>query len=300
MSAQRVLFDAPGPRARTRHRLFTVLGLLGLALVLGWVVMRFAEQDQLTAEKWSPFAQSGTWTNYLLPGLQNTLRAAGIAIVLSLVLGLVLSMGRMSEHRLLRWPAGVFVEFFRAVPVLIMMIFAFFFMSYNDVVSADIVPLTAVVTGLTLYNSSVIAEVIRSGVASLPAGQREAGLAVGLRSAQVRRSILVPQALTAMLPALISQLVVVLKDSALGYIITYSELLNNTRQLGSRYANLIPAFLVTALIYILINYLITKIAERLESRLRRKGRATLDADEEMSEAVPTGADPAGPRDTRPG
>lgn len=305
MSTERVLFDVPGPRARLRHRMIAAVGALALVALLGWITWRMHTRNQLTAAKWEPFLDGRAWTQYLLPGVFDTLRAAGIAIVLSLVLALLLALARMSDIAPLRWVASVFVEFFRAVPVLIMMLFTFVFLAQRDWTPDAINPLIAVVTGLTLYNSSVLCEVIRSGVASLPAGQREAGLSIGLSTAQVRRAILVPQALTAMLPTIVSQLIVITKDSALGYVITYSELLTRTRQLGSSFANTLPAYLVAALIFILINYALSKLAEWVEHRQRRRKRtagsvAHVDAaNEEMGQAVPAAethaeAEPAGP------
>lgn len=282
MSAPRVLFDVPGPRARTRHTVFTVVGGLLLAAAVGWLLWYLWDLGQITPNRWEPFLDPANWTQWLLPGLQQTLTAAAIAIVLSTILGIGFALGRMSDIAPLRWVCTVFVEFFRAVPVLIMMFFAFFFMNQPDpflgfidvrsLVDSEYRPLVGVVVGLVCYNSAVIAEVIRAGVASLPAGQREAGLSIGLTGPQARRMILVPQALTAMLPTLVSQLVVVLKDTALGYIILYPELLLSVQRLGSRGGNMLAAFVVGALIFILINYLLTKVAERLESRLRRRGR----------------------------
>lgn len=306
MSAQRVLFDLPGPRARRRH---LIGGIIGTALCLGLLavaLVRIAAQGQFEADKWLPFTESLTWTFYILPGLWTTLRAAATAIVLSMVLGIVLAMMRMSDIGPLRWATSVFVEFFRAVPVLIMMIFTWVMLVKNPTlrrVSASLgiesgdVTFIAVVTGLVLYNASVICEVVRNGVTSLPAGQREAGLSIGLSSSQVRRLILVPQSLTAMLPALVSQIVVITKDSALGYIITYPELVSRTRQLGSANANTFVAYLVVAVIFILLNWAITKLAEWLESRQRR--RRTIDprtvpaATMENAPTPPTGSTTAG-------
>ena len=224
MSSQQILFDVPGPKARARHRVLAVVGAVVVLGLLALVVRGLANPDnnQLSAEKWSPFLDGVTWTAYLLPGLANTLRAAGLAVVLSLVVGLALGVGRLAGNRLLRGVCGALVEFLRSVPVLIMMLFVYYFCIYVLGVLGDASTFIGVVGGLTLYNSAVIAELIRSGVAALPRGQREAGLAVGLGSRQVLASILLPQAITAMLPSLISQLVVILKDTALGYIISYS------------------------------------------------------------------------------
>lgn len=277
MSTQNVLFDAPGPRARRRHALLTGVGVLLAAAALYVIVSRLREKGQLGPELWKPFLTAEVWSEYIVPGLIGTLRAASISIVLALVFGLVFGMGRLSQNRAVRWVCGVVVEFFRAVPVLLMMIFFFGVYSQNGVFRDDLNPLAAVVTGLTLYNGSVIAELVRSGVGSLPKGQSEAGLSIGLTRNQTLRAIELPQALTAMLPALVGQFVVVLKDSALGSIITYQELLTWSKTLGSAYANTIPAFLVAATLFIVMNYLLTVLARRIERRLSTRGRTTLHA-----------------------
>ncbi len=270
MSAPQVLFDAPGPKAVIRHRIIAVVGILVLLAMIGFILLRMDEKGQLAADKWTPLLQASSWQNYLLPGLWDLFRAAVVSIILSLVIGLVLAMGRMSGLAPLRWATMIFVEFFRAVPVLIMMIFTFFFLSLQPWSNDSWNPFLGVVVGLTLYNSSVLCEVIRSGVHSLPSGQREAGLSIGLNPSQVRRTILVPQALTSMLPVIVSQIIVIVKDSALGYIILYPELLTQARQLGSSGANVLQTYIFAAVLFILINYALSKLAEGLENRQRRR------------------------------
>ncbi|MFL6027801.1 MAG: amino acid ABC transporter permease [Friedmanniella sp.] len=274
MSEQAVLFDVPGPRARRTYRLVGALAVVALLALVGLIIRGLANpaDNQLTAEKWAPFLDPVSWTAYLLPGLANTLKAAAIAVVLSLVLGLLLGMGRLSGVGILRALCGAFVEFFRSVPVLVMMIFAYYFGVFVLGIVGDGASLFGVVTGLTLYNSSVIAELIRSGVFSLPKGQREAGLALGLTHGQTMRTILLPQAVTAMLPSLLSQLVVILKDTALGYIISYSELIRGGQNLATNYGNLIPTFLVLAAMFIAINYTLTAVARLVERRLQRSAK----------------------------
>ena len=272
-----LLFDAPGPRARRRMLIANIVAGVVLLVIAGFFVKALADKDQLTAAKWSPFATADVWQYYLLPGLRGTLVAAGISIVTSLVFGLLFGLGRVSTLRPVRWFCGVVVEFFRAVPVLLMMIFGWLFLGQLQILPVQQLPLVAVVIGLTLYNGSVVAELIRSGVYGLPRGQREAGLAVGLTEGSTLWSVLLPQALVAMLPALVSQLVVILKDSALGYLITYVELLRQGRQIGTTYQNLIPALIVVAIIFILVNVLLGALANRLARRLRGRTAGTVRA-----------------------
>jgi glutamate transport system permease protein len=269
------IFDAPGPRARRRHMILALAGVVIAAGGVYVVIRKMAAAEQLHADMWKPFLTAEVWKEYIVPGLIGTLKAALISITLAGAFGLLFGIGRLSTVGPIRWVSGLVVEFFRAVPVLIMMIFAFNLYTINGVFQDELNPLFAVVTGLTLYNGSVVAELVRSGVYSLPKGQAEAGLSIGLTPGQTLRSIQLPQALTAMLPALIGQFVVVLKDSALGYAITYLELLNWSKTLGSAYANTVPAYIVAAILFIAINFSLTVVAGRVERRLSRRGRTTL-------------------------
>ena len=177
---------------------------------------------------------------------------------------------------------------FRAVPVLIMMIFAYFLYAQYDLFPPKHLALAGVVTGLTLYNSAVIAEILRAGITALPRGQSEAAASLGLRWGQTMRSILLPQAITSMLPVLISQLVVVLKDTAIGYQITYVEMVRQGTVVGSSYGNYVPALIVIALLMIAVNFTLSSLAVRLERRLRRSQRAPrpLDAQAIEQEGAP--------------
>ncbi|MFD5661182.1 amino acid ABC transporter permease [Streptomyces hirsutus] len=270
-----VLYDAPGPRAKRRNVIFSVVFVVLLALLLWWVYLTMDEKGQLEWALWKPFTESAAWTTYLLPGLVDTLKAAGLAMVMALPLGAVLGIARMSDHRWVRGSAGAVVEFFRAIPVLLLMLFANeFFARSTDVSTADR-PIYAVITGLVLYNASVLAEVVRAGILALPKGQTEAAQAIGLRKGQTMSTILLPQAVTVMLPAIVTQLVVIVKDTALGGVMLgFTELLNARGTLAANYANVVQSFIVVAIIFIALNYLITSFASWLEARLRRSKRST--------------------------
>lgn len=270
--ASSVLFDAPGPRGRVRNRVISAVTVALAAVVVWAVIARLAEKGQLTAAKWRPFLTGDLWKTYVLPGIAGTLTAAALSIVLAGILGFALGVGRLAPVKPLRWACAVIVEFFRAVPVLIMMIFAYFFFALYDVFPSKHLALAGVVTGLTLYNGAVIAEIVRSGVGSLPRGQSEAAQALGLSWGQTMRSILLPQAITSMLPVLVSQLVVVLKDTAIGYQITYLEMVRQGTVVGSTYGNYVPALIVIAVLMISLNFALSAAATRLERRLRRSKR----------------------------
>lgn len=267
-----VLYDVPGPRARIRNIVISV-GVLAVVGWIGWIVFStLDEKHQLTAQKWRPFANATTWTTYIIPGLKGTLTAAALAIALALLLGAILGITRLSDHRWVRIVAGTVTEVFRATPVLILMIFIYEAYARYGVVDSKHLPLAATVTALTLYNGAVIAEIVRAGINALPKGQTEAAVAIGLRKHQTMRMILLPQAVTAMLPAILSQMVVALKDSALGYVIGLIEVVRAGQQIGSYYSNYLPALLVIAAIMIVLNSSLTLLATKLEKRLRRQKR----------------------------
>ncbi|GAA3384446.1 amino acid ABC transporter permease [Cryptosporangium minutisporangium] len=265
-----VLFDVPGPRARRRNALIGVIGTVAILAALGYVIYRFWETGQFSGTKWEIFAYKQPQIT-ILEGYLNTLKAAGIAAVLALALGIALAAARVSDRAWLRTPAFAFVELFRAVPLLLLM---FLFYYGAPTLGFRVSPLWAVVLGLTLYNGSVFAELFRAGIASVPRGQSEAAYALGLRKSQVMMSVLVPQAVRAMLPAIISQLVVLLKDTALGFLVTYDELLKQLKQLATapdfEYP-LIPLVLVGGVIYVATCLLLSWFATWVERRLARKG-----------------------------
>jgi glutamate transport system permease protein len=259
-----VLYDHPGPRARTRNAILTAVFGVAIAALLWWIYTKFDEKGQFAPILWEPFTEAATWKNFIWPGLRETLRAAATAMILALAFGLVFSVARLSEHRWIRVPAGMVVEFFRAVPLLLMIFFIFF--------GLDVSAFLAVVIGLTLYNGSVLAEAFRAGVKSVPSGQSEAAHAVGMRY------VLLPQAARAMLPVIVSQLVVLLKDTALGYIVALPELL----QLGvnvesANFGNVLAAAIVVATIYIVLNTLLTLLASWLDRRTQRRGLGAAEA-----------------------
>jgi glutamate transport system permease protein len=266
MSAS-VLYDAPGPRAKALNWVYSGIALVVLALVAWQVFSKFKETGQWDGEKWTPFVDADVWNNLLIPGLIGTLSAFAVGSLLALVFGFVFAVGRLSDRKIISIPCGIVVEFFRAIPMLLLMFFIYFLQPSLGIVPTSI--FWAVVLGLMFYNGSVIAEIIRAGVHALPKGQKEAGVAIGLTPGQVMRTILLPQAVRSMLPAIIAQLVVLLKDTALGYVLGYSELLSQVKQLDGNFHNLIPAAIVVALLYIVMNTILGLVANWIEARTRR-------------------------------
>ncbi|MEU4270860.1 amino acid ABC transporter permease [Streptomyces sp. NPDC026092] len=290
MTDSTALYDIPGPRTRQRHLLYGLISTVVILALAGWILYLLFDTDQFTATKWSPFEYVGI-QELLLRGLGNTLKAFAYASVLSLAFGAVLAVGRLSERAVFRWVSTLLVEFFRAMPVLVMIFFIF--------VALKVQPLPALVAGLTLYNGSVLAEVFRTGVNSVDRGQGEAAYALGLRKTQVMTYVLAPQALRAMLPAIISQLVVALKDTSLGYLITYEEFLHAGKLIASNLdydLPFIPVVMIISPIYIGMCVLLSWFATWVARRERRspKTQAVDVAPAEPGTLLPGGGPPTRP------
>ncbi|MEV7472629.1 ABC transporter permease subunit [Arthrobacter sp. KFRI-F3372] len=258
-----VLYDVPGPKARRISLIGSIVGSLLILGLLAWIIMTFAQQGIFEGRRWQIFTRADVWT-LLANGLGATLSAAALAAVIAFPLGLLLCLLRISDAAFIRIPTRVVLEFLRGMPVVLMMLFVLLGFGTS--------PFIAVVTGLVLYNSAVFAEIIRAGIQSLPKGQREAGLAIGLTSFKSRMLIELPQAVRRMMPSLVAQMVVLLKDTSLGYIVAYGELLRAVQVmadfLGTQF--LFPIFFVAAAIYIAINILVSRIAVWIERRGSKK------------------------------
>ncbi|MEU1088191.1 amino acid ABC transporter permease [Streptomyces sp. NPDC005576] len=265
MSAS-VLYDAPGPKATVRNRVYAVLGAVAIVALVVFAIKRLSDTGNLAAGMWDIFNYTGIRQN-IADGVLATLKVFGLAAVGSVVLGVVLAVGRLSDHRPVRWLATTFIELFRSIPLLITIyaIWVGFLTDYS---------MWALALGLSVYNGCVQAEVLRAGINSVPRGQSEAAYALGMSKTQVMLGVLMPQAVRAMLPTIISQLVVTLKDTSLGFIILYPELLQTARLIASntlvdgRYPY-VSTIVVIGAIYVTMCLLLSALATWIEKRGRR-------------------------------
>jgi glutamate transport system permease protein len=264
-----MLADALGPRGRRRVLIASVVSGVVAAGVVALVVLRLADKDQLDASRWEPLTR---WSvlRFLLGGLGQTLKAAAAAMALAMVVGALFALARLAHSRAVRWPAVAYIEFFRGVPVLLLILFtAFALPSYG--VHLDVI--WYLVLALAAYNSAVLAEIFRAGILSLDRGQSEAAFSLGLGYWQAMFSVVVPQAARRMIPAIVSQLVTLLKDTSLGYVIAFEELLRRGQTTGEFFGNPLQAVAFVAVMYIAVNFTLSRLAHRLEVRQRRGYRA---------------------------
>ena len=248
------LYEAPGPRTRKRIALGTAVSAVLVLLGAAAVVCQFYVTGQLSARYWSFFLQWTTW-RFLLQGLLGTVQVAATAGVIALVLGLLLMLGRTSGVRPLAAACRVVTDFFRGVPSLLLIYFFFLVVPQYGVKMPSFWMLTLPVA---LAASGVLAEVFRAGVNAVPRGQVEAAKSIGLSPARTMFKIVLPQAVRYVIPSLIAQLVVVVKDTTVAYVVSYPDLMQNARVLITRYDALVSMYLVVAVVYILINYAINR------------------------------------------
>ena len=264
-----ILGDLPGPRGRRRALVASLVatGLIALAVVGS--LRRLSVQGQLDPGKWSLLARPEV-LKFLLGGLVNTLKAAAPALVLAMTIGTLLALGRLSGNLLARLLAGAWVQFFRALPLLILVIFMYLGLPKLGV---NVSPYWALVIALTIYNGAILGEIFRAGILSLDRGQTEAASAIGLRHWQAMRLVILPQAYRRMIPTIVSQSVTLLKDTSLGFVITYEELLRRGEITGEFGKNPLQALTVTVALFWAVNLALSRVARHLEVRQRIRYRA---------------------------
>jgi glutamate transport system permease protein len=232
--------------------------------VVAFVVWKLYDTDQLTYDKWEVFLTPTYVEVILVDGLLKTLQMAFFSIIFAVAFGLLFGIGKLSEHAPVRWMSWLVVEFFRAVPVLLLMVFVWFLVSIGD---GPLSSFWCVVIALTLYNGSVLAEVFRAGMNAVPKGQVEAAYAIGMSKSQVVWNIQLPQAVKIMLPAIISQMVVALKDTSLGYYILAPGLTAVYKPIYLEFQNQVPTAIVITALYVVVNLVLTYVATAVQHRL---------------------------------
>lgn len=251
------LYEPPGPRTKRLIRIFTVISLAAIAVGIALIIRQFAEQGQLAPKYWSFFARWTTW-KFLGEGLLGTIEAAVGAGIIAFCAAFVLMLGRISRHKVLRGISTALIEFTRGVPTLL---FIYFFFLVVPQLGISLKAYWKVTLPVAISACGVVAEVLRSGVNAVPKGQREAALSIGMREWQVFLKIIFPQALRYVIPSLISEIVIVVKDTTFAYVVSYPDLMQNAKVLISNYDALLSIYLVAAVIYIVINYFINKLAD---------------------------------------
>ena len=263
------LGDALGPRGRRQTRILTVVSAVLILGFLGVAVSRLADKGQLDAARWKPFTQ---WPvqKFFLEGLKTTVQVSLVSMAGAMVLGAILALARLSQTKAVRWFTSIFVEFFRGLPLVLLIFFcALGLPAYGLSLSV----FWYVAIGLIIYNGAVLGEIFRAGILSLDKGQTEAAYCLGMGYWQAMLLVIIPQAARRMIPAIVSQLVTLLKDSSLGAAVAFEELLRRSRINGEFFQNPLQSLFVAAVLYIIVNFVLSMLARKLEVRQRRRYKA---------------------------
>ena len=254
MSMRDALYEAPGPKTKRHVLVGTIISSVVLVAIVAWVVMRLYRQGQFSSKYWSFFGKWTTW-RFLLEGFAGTMEVALTAGAIALVLGVLFMLGRISKNKAVSTIFRVIINFFRGIPSLLLI---YFFFLVLPGYGFKIPSFWMLAIPISLTASGVLAEVFRAGVNAVPKGQVEAALSIGLTDGQVMRKIVLPEAIRYVIPSLISQLVVVVKDTSVAYVVSFPDILQNGRVLISNYDALVSVYFVVAVIYVLINYAINQ------------------------------------------
>ena len=249
------------------------LALAGIAAVVALLVAA----GVLPARNWGRFLDPSSW-RFLAQGLGVTALIGGVALVASLVLSVPLALGRLGLPTPLRVPLVLWIDGVRATPVLAILFIVFFGLPR---IGVDLGGIQAAMIGLTIYTSAVLSEIVRAGILSIPRGEVEAARSLGLTYAQTMRRVVLPQALSRMAPAIVSQLITLVKDTSLASIIAVQELVGSARVLFNFYGNPIETLFITACIYFAICYSLSQISRRLEAGRRPEQRVAVAGEEDQ-------------------
>lgn len=273
ISMRDALYEVPGPKAKRRIVIGTIISSVAIVGLIAWVVYRLYEMGQFDEKYWWFFGEWTTW-RFLLQGFMGTMEVALTAGAIALVLGVLFMLGRISKHRVVSGIFRVIINFFRGIPSLLLIYFFFLVLpSYGIKISS----FWMMALPISLTASGVLAEVFRAGVNAVPKGQREAALSLGMTDGKVMRKIILPQAIRYVIPSLISQLVVVVKDTTVAYVVSFPDMLQNARVLIANYDALVSTYFVVAVLYILLNYAINQAAVYVA---RRSGTQVVSRTEE--------------------
>ena len=265
LSIRDALYEAPGPQTRRWTAIGTGISLAALGVLAAGVIRQFYITGQFGSKYWSLFTKGTTW-KFIGRGIAGTLGVAAASGIVTFILAFLLMVGRISNYKILSKISTVLSEFTRGVPTLL---FIYFFLLVVPQFGIILPAFWKIAAPVSISACGVVAEVLRSGVNAVPKGQSEAALSIGMRETNVFLKVIFPQALRYVIPALISELVIVVKDTTFAYVVSYPDLMQNAKVLISNYDALLSVYLVVAVIYILINYLINRASDFAARRRNR-------------------------------
>ena len=260
------LYESPGPKTKKRISFWTAVSVVILAVLLFLVLLQFYRTGQFERRYWSFFARATTW-RFFASGLLGTLKASVLAGIVAFALGFVMMLGRFSMFKATQAVATAFIEFTRGVPTLL---FIYFFFLGLPVMGLKLPSLLQIALPVAISASGTVAEALRSGVLAVSHGQSEAALSLGLSRHAVFFKVLFPQGFRYVIPSLISEIVIVVKDTTFAYIVSFPDLMQNAKVIISNYDAMLSVYLFVAIVYILVNYLLNKLSNLVAVRSERR------------------------------
>lgn len=262
MTMQEALYERPGPKTRKKIAIFTSITIVLIVILLGVVIYQFYINGQLDKKYWYFFLRLSTW-KFIGKGLIGTVEAAVLSGIMTFILGFLYMIARISPYKILNLIGTALIEFTRGVPTLL---FVYFFFLVAPQFGVNLPSILRISLPVAISASGIVAEVLRTGINAIPKGQKEAALSLGLTNVKVFLKIVFPQAFRYVIPSLISEMVIVVKDTTFAYVVNFPDLLQNAKVFVSNYDALLPVYLLVAIIYILINYALNKLAVYFNER----------------------------------
>jgi glutamate/aspartate transport system permease protein len=204
---------------------------------------------------------------YLWTGLQLSLLLAALAILGGILLGSIMSMLRMSRVRPVAWLALAYVNFFRSVPLILVIFWIYFLVPL--LLGRATGPFLSAWIAFTLFETAYYCEIIRAGVQSIPRGQINAGIATGMTRLQAMRHIVMPQAFRNMMPILLTQSIILFQDTSLVYVVTLRDFMTSVSTVANQELRLVELYLFAALVYFAICFTSSRFINRLDGGFRR-------------------------------
>lgn len=203
---------------------------------------------------------------YLLKGAVMTLRLTLISVSIGIILGLILSLGRISKNPIFRYPTGLYIEIIRGTPLLMQLLIIYYALPS---IGLNLPAVTAAITGLSLNSAAYVGEIFRGGIQSIEKGQMEAARSLGMAYFQAMRYIILPQAFRRVLPPLTNEFASMLKESSLASTLAVTELLRSGRELVAWKANVFSPFIGVTIFYLIMTIPLTRLSSYLEKRLKK-------------------------------
>ena len=208
--------------------------------------------------------QIGNWFVMFLSGCGVALEIFAVTLVCAIPLGVLLSFGRRSKYKVISWPVSLYISIMRGTPLLLQLLFVYFAPKYMFGLNYD--RFLAALIAFVLNYAAYFAEIYRSGIQSMPVGQYEAAKILGYSKAQTFFRIILPQVIKRILPSVTNEVITLVKDTSLAFVVAVSEMFTIAKQIASAQTTMMP-FVIAAVFYFVFNLLVAIVMDKIEKKL---------------------------------